>query len=101
MSEKKIETRTWTDEEFNNPNSDMNIYKRLLSNEKNKVKPGLKEFMLYARGSLNITQEEMANRLGIKQNALSRYENGARRVPIDIFLTVAEVMGYEIILKKK
>jgi DNA-binding XRE family transcriptional regulator len=99
--EKPLLNKQWTQADFDNPDSDQNIYKRLLENDKKKIKPGLREFMIYAREQLGITQEQMARQLDIKQNALSRYENGARRVPIYVFLGVAEMIGYEIVISKR
>lgn len=97
---KSLLNKQWTQADFNDPNSDQNIYKRLLENDKKKIKPGLREFIIYVRNNLEMTQEEIANQLDIKQNALSRYESGKRRVPIDIFLAIAEMIGYEIVIKK-
>lgn len=98
---KPLLNKQWTQADFDDPNSDKNIYKRLLENDKKKVKPGLREFMLFAREQLGITQEQMANQLDLKQNALSRYENGVRKVPIDVFLAVAEMIGYEMVIRRR
>ena len=42
------------------------------------------------RTSRNLSQIELSNILGIKNNTLSQYENGARSVPDDIKTKIAE-----------
>ena len=37
----------------------------------------------------NLTQEEVAKYLHIKQNTYSQYENGQRQVPLDILIKLA------------
>lgn len=42
------------------------------------------------REDSDITQEELANYLHIKQNTYSQYENGQRQIPINILISLAK-----------
>jgi len=50
------------------------------------------------RAEKNITQEDMAQRLGISQESLSLYERGIRKTPLPVMLLfkcIAEADGWE------
>lgn len=80
---------------------DMAIYEILKRNKKDKSQPQLSDFIKYARETLGYTQQEFANWLNIKQNTLSRYENGIRPVPIVLFLDLCHELGYDFAIKKR
>ena len=46
-------------------------------------------------------KKEFADWLNIKQNTLSRYENGIRPVPFILFMDLCRELGYEISIKKR
>jgi transcriptional regulator with XRE-family HTH domain len=46
-----------------------------------------------ARQRANMTQVELARRLGKPQSVVSGYENGRRRVDVVEFLTIARALG--------
>ena len=48
------------------------------------------------REDMDITQKEIADRLHIKQNTYSQYENGHRQVPIDILIDLAKFYGTSV-----
>ncbi len=81
--------------------SDKSIYEILRENRKDKSKPQLKDFIKYAREKLGYTQEEFAKMLEIKQNTLSRYENGVRAVPLILFMDLAHELGYDMFMKQR
>lgn len=39
----------------------------------------------------DITQQKIAERLNIRQNTYSQYENGQRQLPVDILIKLAEI----------
>ena len=41
------------------------------------------------REDSDLTQQELAEYLHIKQNTYSQYENGQRQIPIDVLITLA------------
>lgn len=47
------------------------------------------------REKLNLTQAEMATRVGVKQPAISKLENGERRLTFDTFSTIVASLGGE------
>ncbi len=49
----------------------------------------------------NLTQTELAKRLGIKQQALSRFERGKINPRIDFIERILDFLGYTVVLKKK
>ena len=81
--------------------SDNRIYELLKKNKKDKDKPQLKDFLRYARETLGYTQQEFARWLNIKQNTLSRYENGIRPVPFMLFADLCYELGYDIAVKRR
>lgn len=42
------------------------------------------------REDSDIKQKELADALGISQRAYSHYENGTRKIPLDILIALAE-----------
>lgn len=42
------------------------------------------------REDSDISQNQLANVLGISQRAYSHYENGTRKIPLDILLSLAD-----------
>ena len=42
------------------------------------------------REDSDISQKELADALGISQRAYSHYENGTRKIPLDILVTLAD-----------
>ena len=58
------------------------------------------------RKEQNITQEDMAHKLGIKQSAMALYESGKRRLPLSLLIPITEALYIDIedllgIIKKK
>jgi transcriptional regulator with XRE-family HTH domain len=58
------------------------------------------------RKEQNITQEELAIKLGIKQSAMALYESGKRRLPLSLLFPITEALYIDIedllgIAKKK
>ena len=45
------------------------------------------------REDSDIKQKELADALGISQRAYSHYENGTRKIPLDILIALAEYYG--------
>jgi transcriptional regulator with XRE-family HTH domain len=49
--------------------------------------------LISARKSADITQQELAQRLGKPQSFVSKYENGERRLDVVEFLHIARAIG--------
>jgi transcriptional regulator with XRE-family HTH domain len=81
--------------------SDKTIFEILDANRKDKTKPGLKDWVRYARVTLGYSQEEFAKWLHIKQNTLSRYETGTRQVPFILYMDLCHELGYEWEMKRR
>lgn len=45
------------------------------------------------REDSDTSQKELADALGISQRAYSHYENGTRKIPLDILIALAEYYG--------
>ncbi|MCG8485168.1 MAG: helix-turn-helix transcriptional regulator [Clostridia bacterium] len=52
--------------------------------------------ILKARSELNLTQKELAERIGIKQSNISRLENGNYNPSLDFLKKVAQGLGKEL-----
>lgn len=46
------------------------------------------------REDSDIKQKELADALGVSQRAYSHYENGTRKIPLDILIALVEYYGY-------
>lgn len=53
------------------------------------------------RKSKKLTQKELAERIGIKQQQYQRYESEVNEIPLKMFLKVIDVCGYKLKLVKK
>ena len=54
------------------------------------------------RKSKNLTQQELANLLGMKQQQYQRYEKETNEISLKMFLKILDVCGYKIkIVKNK
>ena len=53
------------------------------------------------RKSKNLTQQELANLLGIKQQQYQRYESEQTAISLKSFLKILDVCGYKIKIVKK
>jgi len=47
------------------------------------------------RTKANVTQVELANKVGVKPNAISQYESGVRSPKIKIGKKIAAVLGFD------
>lgn len=52
--------------------------------------------IIKARGDLNLTQKELAERIGIKQSNISRLESGDYNPSLDFLKKVAKGLGKEL-----
>lgn len=48
------------------------------------------------REDKDLTQQDIANHLHIRQNTYSQYENGVRQIPIDCLISVARYFNTSI-----
>jgi transcriptional regulator with XRE-family HTH domain len=53
------------------------------------------ELLIEARKKADLTQAEVAERLGRPQSFVAKYEGGERRLDVVEFLAVAQVIGVE------
>ena len=49
------------------------------------------------REDSDIKQKELADALGVSQRAYSHYENGTRKLPLDILIALAEYYGCSVL----
>lgn len=43
----------------------------------------------------NLTQEELSRALGVSQQSVSKYENGTRKLPVDVAKKIGKLFGVE------
>ena len=53
------------------------------------------------RKSKKLTQKELANLLGMKQQQYQRYESEINEIPLKMYLKIIDVCGYKIKIVKK
>ncbi len=54
----------------------------------------------HIRESCGYSQQELASKLGIKQQQYSRYENGINEISLKMYLKILKACKYEIKIKK-
>ena len=52
------------------------------------------------RKSCNMTQEKIAKLIGITQQQYSRYETNTNKIPLEMFLKIVDICGYQLKLEK-
>lgn len=67
--------------------------------EKLKVLYDIKREIIKLRIEQGLSQQELANRVGTKQSAISRLENGEYNPSIDFLNKVAKALGKELLVK--
>ena len=79
------------------------VHERLMKDEDfkreyEKLKPRyeLIKQIIDARNQLNITQEELAQRVGTQKSNISRFESGAYNPTLDFVTKVAQSLGKEV-----
>jgi transcriptional regulator with XRE-family HTH domain len=55
------------------------------------------ELLVKARREADLTQVEVASRLGRPQSYVSKYENGERRLDVIEFLEIARAVGFDAV----
>ena len=57
------------------------------------------EQLKQARKSLNVTQEDLAERVGTKKSNISRFESGRYNPSLDFLIKVADSLGKQLHIK--
>lgn len=60
------------------------------------VKDTIAKNLLYYRKRNKITQKELAEKLGVKHNAISAWENGVNSIDIDTLFRVCQIFGITV-----
>lgn len=57
------------------------------------------EQLKQARKSLNVTQEDLAERVGTKKSNISRFESGRYNPSLDFLIKIADSLGKQLHIK--
>lgn len=57
------------------------------------------EQLKQARKSLNVTQEDLAERVGTKKSNISRFESGRFNPSLDFLIRIADSLGKQLHIK--
>lgn len=60
------------------------------------IKDTIAKNLLYYRKKNKITQKELAEKLGVKHNAISAWENGVNSIDIDTLFRVCQIFGITV-----
>ena len=60
------------------------------------IKEEIAKNLLYFRKKRGMTQRELANRLGVKHNSISSWENAVNSVDVDILFQICRILGVTI-----
>lgn len=61
----------------------------------------IQEALRDARTAENVSQEEIALRMGVRQQMISKWEIGAKQPTLRSLVAWASVLGMEVIVKEK
>lgn len=60
------------------------------------IKETVAKNLLYYRKKNKITQKELAEKLGVKHNAISSWENGVNSIDIDTLFRICKIFGVTV-----
>ena len=60
------------------------------------IKEIIAKNLLYYRKKNKITQKELADKLGVKHNAISAWENGVNSIDIDTLFQICQIFGITV-----
>jgi transcriptional regulator with XRE-family HTH domain len=63
--------------------------------ERDRMAHELRRLLIEAREAANVTQTELANRLGHTQSFVSNYERGQRRLDVPEFILICRALGLD------
>ena len=69
---------------------------RMISREQEEIRRSIIEQYKAYRRKRNLTQEELAAKMGIKRPNISRFESGQYNPTIDMLVKLADSMGLEL-----
>lgn len=64
-----------------------------MSNDKKSIKETIAKSLLYYRKKAKLTQKEFAEKLGVKNSAVSNWETGVNSIDIDTLFNACEILG--------
>lgn len=67
-----------------------------MSNDKKSIKETIAKSLLYYRKKAKLTQKEFAEKLGVKNSAVSNWETGVNSIDIDTLFNACEILGVTI-----
>lgn len=62
----------------------------------NSVKDEIAKNLLFYRKKMNFTQKELAQKLGVKHNSISSWENGTNSVDVETLFKICKILGVSI-----
>lgn len=68
----------------------------LIEEKQNQIRTDLITQYIKARKEKHMTQEDLANELGVKRPNISRFENGTYNPTLDMLVKVAECMNMDL-----
>ena len=95
MTFKKINVEKIINEKVNNDNKFEKQYK-IVEKEYSLI-----EQVIMARKEQGLTQKELADKIGVKQQVISRFENEKNVPTLDNFVNILEGLDLDLVIKNK
>lgn len=95
MTFKKINVEKIINEKVKNDNKFKNQYK-IVEKEHSLI-----EQVIIARKKQGLTQKELADKIGVKQQVISRFENEKNVPTLDNFVNILEGLDLDLVIKNK
>lgn len=95
MTFKKINVEKIINEKVKNDNKFKNQYK-IVGKEYSLI-----EQAIIARKKQGLTQKELADKIGVKQQVISRFENEKNVPTLDNFVNILEGLDLDLVIKNK
>lgn len=95
MAFKKINVKRIVDEKIKNDNEFERQYKKVEKEYK------LIEQVIIARKNKGMTQKDLADKIGVKQQVISRFENEKHAPTLDNFINILDGLDLELNIRKR
>lgn len=60
------------------------------------VKEEIAKNLLYYRKKCKMTQKELAEKIGVKNNTISQWENGTNSIDVELLFNICDILGVSV-----
>lgn len=72
----------------------------IINIRKREIRMDIKQLLKKYRNEAGMTQQEVADKIHVSRNTYTQYENGTRRIDIEMFVNITEALGVQLSFKE-